>query len=197
MADAAIWDKMARKYAQSPIRNEAAYKEKLARTQDWFTPDTEVFEFGCGTGTTALNHAPHVRKVVATDICANMLEIGQEKAAAANITNVEFRQLGMDDYVPEPNCCDAVLALNLVHLLRDPAAIANVYSMLKPGGVFVQSTVCLGDSGGAKMLLWRVLIPIMQLIGKAPYVAYLRRDELLSALQDAGFELVYQRGFSG
>ncbi len=100
MAKADIWDKMARKYAQAPIRNEAVYREKLARTQSYFTPDTEVFEFGCGSGTTAIAHAPHVRRIVATDLSANMLEIGREQAAAANIDNISFEQVALENFEP-------------------------------------------------------------------------------------------------
>lgn len=48
IVDPAIWDKIARKYAQTPVSNVAVYREKLARTQRRFTPQTEVFEFGCG-----------------------------------------------------------------------------------------------------------------------------------------------------
>ncbi|CAN0461103.1 unnamed protein product [Discosporangium mesarthrocarpum] len=194
MEAAAIWDKMARKYAQSPIRNEAVYRDKLNATQAYFTPDTEVFEFGCGTGTTAIEHAPHVRQIVATDISANMLEIGREKATAANIDNISFEQASMADYDPPAEQYDVVLALNLVHLLENPqAANARAYKMLKPGGIFVTSTVCLGDSGSVKMLLFRMLIPVMQLLGKAPYVAYQTRAQVLADLEVSGFSIDYAR----
>ncbi len=194
MAKADIWDKMARKYAQAPIRNEAVYREKLARTQSYFTPDTEVFEFGCGSGTTAIAHAPHVRRIVATDLSANMLEIGREQAAAANIDNISFEQVALENFEPPIEAYDVVLALSLLHLLEAPqAAMSKAYTMLKPGGIFVTSTVCLGDSGGLKMLLWRVLIPLMQLIGKAPYVNYLGRAQVQSDLEASGFSIDFAR----
>ena len=63
-----FWDKIAEKYAKRPIADEAAYQRKLAVTRDYFRPDMEVLEFGCGTGTTAINHAPYVKHIRATDI---------------------------------------------------------------------------------------------------------------------------------
>jgi 2-polyprenyl-3-methyl-5-hydroxy-6-metoxy-1,4-benzoquinol methylase len=185
---------MARKYAQTPVSNEAVYREKLACTQKYFTPQTEVFEFGCGTGSTALEHAPHVARIVATDISAKMLEIGREKADAAKLTNIEFRQLAVDEFEPPSAACDVVLALNLIHLLGEPeSTMDKLATMLKPGGLFVQSTVCLADGGSAKLLLWRILIPLMQLIGKAPFVSYLSRKQLRRALERSGFEIVHER----
>ena len=49
----AFWNRIAKKYAASPISDEAAYKHKLELTQARMTPETEALEFGCGTGGTA------------------------------------------------------------------------------------------------------------------------------------------------
>ena len=53
-----FWDRHAKGYAKRPVPDEAAYQRKLKMTQDYLTPDMEVLELGCGTGTTALIHAP-------------------------------------------------------------------------------------------------------------------------------------------
>lgn len=63
-----FWDKAASGYAKSAIKDEKSYHKKLAVTQAYLRPDWSVFEFGCGTGTTAILHAPHVRHILATDI---------------------------------------------------------------------------------------------------------------------------------
>jgi ubiquinone/menaquinone biosynthesis C-methylase UbiE len=51
-----FWNKIAEKYSQQPIADEAAYQKKLAVTRDYFRPDMEVLEIGCGTGSTAILH---------------------------------------------------------------------------------------------------------------------------------------------
>lgn len=61
MAHAAcFWDRIADRCARKPVADEAAYQRKLEVTRGYLRPDMEVFEFGCGTGTTALHHAPFV-----------------------------------------------------------------------------------------------------------------------------------------
>lgn len=186
MKAAEFWDKKAESYAKSPVGDEATYNEKLETTRRYFTEDSRVFEFGCGTGTTALHHAPFVKKIVATDISSKMVEIAREKAEAAGISNVEFQCATLEDFNAEGSSFDAVMAHNILHLLEDPEqAIKQSYRLLKPGGVFVTSTVCLGDGFSH----WRVLLFVGRLFRQVPYVNVLKRGELERQLRDAGFEI--------
>lgn len=182
----AFWDKSAPRYARSAIRDEESYRTKLAITQEYFRPDWSVLEFGCGTGSTAIIHAPHVREIVATDISDRMLEIGEERAREAGVDNVSFRQGTLDSLELEAGSFDAVLGLNVLHLVEGlEAAISRVHDLLKPGGIFVSSTALVGEIN----IFWRMLIPLMQALGFAPYVNCLGKGELLSGLTDAGFAI--------
>ena len=67
-----FWDKIADHYSKQPIADEAAYQKKLQVTQAYFQPEMEVLEIGCGTGSTALIHAPYVKHIRAIDFSANM-----------------------------------------------------------------------------------------------------------------------------
>ncbi|GGO80508.1 hypothetical protein GCM10011348_17330 [Marinobacterium nitratireducens] len=184
-----FWDKSASRYARSPIRDEQRYQQKLAVTQGYFRPDWSVLEFGCGTGGTALIHAPFVRHILATDISPRMLEIAESKAREAGVDNVSFRQGTLDSLPLEPESFDAVLGLNILHLLDDvEATIARIYRLLKPGGIFVSSTALVGSLP----IYWRVLIPVMQVLGLAPHVSRLDKEMLVSMLTAAGFGIDYQ-----
>ena len=46
----------------------------------------EVLEFGCGTGGTAIIHAPYVKHIRAIDISGNMIAIAKGKAEADSTT---------------------------------------------------------------------------------------------------------------
>jgi ubiquinone/menaquinone biosynthesis C-methylase UbiE len=193
--DARFWDRAARKYAASRIADMAGYERTLARTRQLLRPTDKVLELGCGTGTTALNLAPSLGALVATDAAAGMIAIAREKAAAAGCTNVTFEQASLDasldTAVHEAGAFDAVLAFNLLHLVRDvPAALARVRRLLRPDGLFVSKTPCLGDAPALMRLAVRVLVPVAQRIGKAPYVAMLTGDALKREIAGAGFALV-------
>ncbi|MEL6402284.1 MAG: class I SAM-dependent methyltransferase [Cyanobacteria bacterium J06626_4] len=184
-----FWDKAAEKYARQPIADEAAYQKKLAVTRDYFRPDMEVLEFGCGTGSTAILHAPYVKHIRAIDFSKNMIAIAQTKAAAQNIQNVTFEPASIDDLNVPDSTYDAVLGLNVLHLLENKeAAIAKVYNMLQPGGLFITSTVCLGDT----MAWFKLITPVGKALGLFPSVKVFTVKDLETSLMDAGFEIDYR-----
>ncbi|RIJ21347.1 class I SAM-dependent methyltransferase [Henriciella barbarensis] len=186
-SDQRFWDRLAAKYASQPISDQETYEQKLAITRKYLTPKSSVFEFGCGTGSTALLHAPYVDYILATDLAQNMLDVGRVKAAEADIQNVDFQRIGIEEFDPDGHSFDVVLGLNILHLCRDPEAVTKkVHALLKPGGYFIQSTVCLKDG----FSLLRFLIPAMKLAGKAPHVTFLSKTDLDRLLDEAGFEQV-------
>lgn len=181
-----FWDKMAARYAKQAIKDEAAYQKKLSITRGYFQPDWSVLEFGCGTGSTAIAHAPYVKQITATDISEKMLTIAEQKTRDAGIDNISYQQGTLDNLPLQAESYDAVLGLNVLHLLEDvPAALSRVHGLLKPGGIFVSSTALIRDMKA----FWRVLIPLMQLVGLAPYVNCFGKQELLAMLNQAGFEI--------
>ncbi len=185
----AFWDKTARRYAKSPVRDVDTYQKKLAITQGYFRQDWSVLEFGCGTGSTALAHAPYVKEILATNISGKMLDIAAQKARDAGVENVRFQQGTLESLELEPENFDAVLGLNILHLLEDAeAAISRVYKVLRPGGIFVSSTALVADI----LVLWRLLIPAMQMVGLAPFVNRFTRETLVSMLTNAGFSIEYE-----
>lgn len=186
-----FWDNAAEKYAKSAIGNEAVYQAKLDATQKYFKPESEVLELGCGTGSTSLHHAPMVRHILATDISDKMLEFGRSRAKEAGIENVTFQQATVENLNADPASFDVVLALNIFHLIEDPeAAVHKASSLLKPGGVLVTGTPCLGD---VVINYYRLIIPLMRLLGKAPPVQYVKRKDLERYFEEAGFEIDFQR----
>lgn len=182
-----FWDKMARKYAASPIADEAGYERSLDQVRRYLGPKVSVFEFGCGTGTTALKLAPNAARIVATDISPEMIAIAREKAAAQGCANVKF-DTGTPDAAPYPDASfDVALGFNILHLVQArAAALAGVRRLLKPGGVFISKTPCLGEMN----FMLRLAVPLMQAVGKAPYVAFFSAEQVEREIASAGFEIV-------
>ncbi|MEM9272714.1 MAG: class I SAM-dependent methyltransferase [Cyanobacteria bacterium P01_F01_bin.143] len=186
---AKFWDKIAEKYAKQPIADEASYQKKLKLTQEYFTPEMEVLEFGCGTGSTAIIHAPYVKYIRAIDISENMIEIAKKKAEEQEINNITFEKLTIEELEAEDGTYDVILGLSILHLLKDKEqAIAKVAQMLKPGGIFVTSTACLGDA----MNWFKLIAPIGKALGIFPLVKVFTVQQLIESLTDAGFAIDYQ-----
>ncbi|MDA9981968.1 class I SAM-dependent methyltransferase [Gammaproteobacteria bacterium] len=185
-----FWDKIAERYSKRPVADEAAYQKKLQVTREYFQPDMEVLEFGCGTGSTAIAHAPYVKHIHAIDISSKMIEIAQGKADAEKVTNVTFERSTIDNFSVSNQTLDAVLALSILHLLENKEdVIAKVHRMVKPGGIFVTSTACLGDT---MMKYIKLIAPIGEILGIMPVVKIFTTKELEDSLTDAGFQIDYE-----
>jgi ubiquinone/menaquinone biosynthesis C-methylase UbiE len=183
-----LWNWLAKGYAKSPVADAAAYQRKLEVTRSYFTPVSEVMEFGCGTGTTAVSHAPFVRHIHACDISKNMLDIARGRAREAGVANVTFELADIIDLDLPDSRFDVVMGHSILHLLKPEmrkAVLAKVYRLLKPGGVFVSSTVC----GDAIPGWGKALILVMRALPMMPPVQTLARDDLRRDITAAGLAI--------
>ncbi|MEZ5911666.1 MAG: methyltransferase domain-containing protein [Paracoccaceae bacterium] len=194
---AKFWDSAAEKYARSPIKDMASYTYTLDRTRSYLHAGDRVLELGCGTGTTARHLAPSVAEITASDVSPAMIDIARRKAAEEGIANMRFAVADTSDPVPDGEVYDAVLAFNLIHLLTDPdRAMTRIHAMLKPGGLFISKTICLPEAGSGwsreRLLLsvMRVALPVMQWLGKAPYVRITTIAELEAMVTSTGFSII-------
>jgi len=180
---AGFWNLLAKRYARQPIADEESYRYKLAETRKILSDSARVLEFGCGTGSTALEHAPFVSHIDGIDFSRSMIAIAQQKAKDAGVANVRFEIADITTYeASDPY--DVVLGMSILHLLNDRrAVISKVYDILTPGGVFVSSTMCLGN--GAKML--RAAVRMLSPLGVLPTVAFFSQDDLKAEMAKAGF----------
>jgi len=186
-----FWNKLARRYAKSPVANPDAYQVKLDKTAEYLSPTDRVLEFGCGTGTTALIHAPRVAQIEGIDFSKEMIAIAREKLWDQSAPNASFEVARFEDWpVPvDGQGYDAILGMSILHLVEDAEVVlAKVHRSLKPGGLFFSSTVCLGDTRGPE----RYFLPPLSAIGILPKLRFFKSMDLLALIQDHGFEIEHQ-----
>ena len=73
-----------------------------------------------------------------------------------------------------------------LHLLEDKEkAMADIYAMLKPGGIFVTSTVCIAEMAS----IFKHLLPLGSAIGLLPIIKIFTSADLEKSMKAAGFKL--------
>jgi len=169
------------------VADEDAYERTLDRVRAYLTPTDRVLELGCGTGTTAVKLAGSAREILGTDYSQEMIAIATAKARLGGVTHVRFEQRTLDDPALGRESFDVLMAMNLLHLLSDLSArLERIRELLRPGGLFISKTPCVGDQGFAL----RLVIPLMRATGLAPYVNFVTERSLAAAIAGAGFEVV-------
>lgn len=184
---ARFWDLAARKYAASPIADAAGYEATLKRVQALLKADDTVLEIGCGTGSTALRVAPGTRRMLATDVSAEMIAIAREKLATTPCPQLRFELADAETMTVIAGPYDAVLAFNVLHLFGDlDHALESVLAPLKPGGLFISKTPCLAEMNP---IVPRLLVPLMRAFGKAPAVRVFDATQLQAAFERRGLQI--------
>lgn len=181
-----FWDMRAQTYDLTSGKIYAeTYDQTAASAVKYLKPSDRVLEFACGTGLITLRLAPHVSYIRGIDISPKMADIAREKARG--LSNVEITNTDLFDPCLKPGSFDAAAAFNVLLYLPDlPAALARIRELLKPGGVFLSATDCLGSrpsvTGLKKLLKSRT--------GSMPYTAFFTRHGLERRISQCGFTVL-------
>lgn len=132
----AQFGKNAANYATSSVH---AKGNSLTRLVELVQPKSDwvMLDIATGAGHTAAAFAPHVARVIATDITPEMLVETDKLASGKGLANIETR-IADADALPFPDASfDAVTCRIAPHHFPDIAAfVSEVARVLKPGGVF-------------------------------------------------------------
>lgn len=183
-----FWNMRSRTYDQQSGEEYAqAYEKTVSNTLKYLNGEARVLEFACGTGITTVAIAPHVSFVRAIDISDEMVGKAREKIQALGLSNVELSQTDLFDPCLEEGSFDAVTAFNVLLYVENRAQVLErIRSLLKPGGMFLSATDCLGEGitrvGIRKF--WK------SHTGSMPYVAFDSRKKLEGEIVRAGFTVL-------
>ncbi len=166
---------------------EEAYEKTVALTLKYLHPEDRVLDYACGTGIPTIRLAPHVKEIRGIDISMDMVRRAQNKVAEWNIPNVTITNTGIFDPGLREGSFDAITAFNLLLYLDNlDEVLARLRRLLKPGGLFLSATDCLGSGltrEGVKKF-------IKSHTGRMPYVAFFRQEKLPGLIEKAGFTVL-------
>lgn len=166
---------------------ENAYRKTVKRSAAFLKKEDRVFEIGCGTGVATIPLSKYVKEITATDISENMLQKAREKAKNQSKDNIIFRTGELTEMEVEPESYDVVAAYNvLLYMKNQEEVLKKVYEVLKPGGIFLSATDCLGRnlSKDSVKKFWKSKLHLM------PYVAFDTPISLMRKIQKNDFEVL-------
>ena len=166
------------------------HEETINSVNRYLKPTDRVLDFACGTCTISIGIAGHAAQVRAIDISEKMVELGRAKVEKMGIGNIEVSRCGLFDESLEPGSFDAVVAANVICYLEHwDEEMARISSLLKPGGLFLSATDCLGDQ-----ITWVGIKKFIKVhTGKMPYEAFFRMKGLEKKIANSGFTILESR----
>ena len=164
-----FWDRSAGNYDKTEERFAFIHNRSRENAKRYLKDTDIVLDYGCGTGTTACEISGLVKRVRAIDISTGMIEIANEKAASDGVVNIDFEQADIFDDEFENGSFDVVLAFNMLHTVPDPKRVVQTtVGLLKPGGLFISITPCLGSRKSILVLLQMFIVRALLKVGAIP-----------------------------
>jgi len=181
-----FWDKTASQYDQIESKDEQTYINIIKRTKTHLKISDVVLDYGCGTGLIANEISEYVKGIYAIDISSNMIEIAEKKAKERNIANINYAHTTIFDERYKKGSFDVILAFHVLHLLEDePIVLQRMNELLKPGGLLISATPCVGEK-----IFLRSLLFLAGRVGLAPKIRSFKMRNLVDTIEKGNFSIV-------
>ncbi len=182
-----FWNRIAENYNKSERKDVKSFNNLMSKVKENLKPDDIVLDFACGTGSISFEIADSVKKIHAIDTSSKMVEIAKRNIANSHVKNIIFEHLPITYKGLSKTKYDSVLAFNILHLLKETkSTIERIQELLKPGGLFISSTPCLGE----KYSIIFGFLSLFSKIGVIPYVRTLKFTQLKNLIMKSGFKIV-------
>ena len=181
-----FWDKAANTYDQAEKKDEQIYINIIEKTKKHLRISDIVLDYGCGTGLISNEIAGDVKVIHGIDISSNMIGIAAKKAEERNIKNIDYSQATIFDERYQSGSFDVILVFHVLHLLDDEhMTIQRIHELLKPGGLLISATPCMGE----KKIL-NNLIVLAGKVGLVPNIKLFTLSNLVNTIEEKNFSII-------
>jgi 2-polyprenyl-3-methyl-5-hydroxy-6-metoxy-1,4-benzoquinol methylase len=180
-----FWDRMAKYLDRVERKDEATNIKIIEKTRNQLKISDNVLDYGCGTGTAAIEIASSVKTVTGIDISSKMIEAAKGKTVEHKVKNIDSVQTTIFDEKLKLGSFDVILCFNLLHLVDDKTNVMRrINELLKRGGLIISATPCI------KGTFLGVLLSLVSKIGLIPQITSFKISELEDLMTDGNFEIV-------
>ncbi len=182
-----FWDKQAKSYTNQQQRVQLTENKDFITTLKYLNIDDIVLDYGCGGGIVSAGIADKVKEIHAIDVSSKMIGVAKANAADSNINNIHYAQATIFDERFQRESFNVILAFRVLHVLEDvQGVIRRINELLKPGGVFISVTTCMGS----QKALFGTIIFLARKLGILPVkINMFKLQELQGLLTGGGFKI--------
>lgn len=186
-----FWDKLSNKFDKRAKNFEQTTIKTIENTKKYLNVSDIVLDYGCATGIITYKIADNVKEIYGIDISSKMIEAAKRKAGERKIENIDFVQAIIFDKRYKRESFDVILALSIIHLVEDtPKVMQRINELLKPGGLIISSTACLGEKKTFLSILLSIPIFLLIKIGIVPNMRFFKISELEDSITKENFQII-------
>ncbi|MCG3221783.1 MAG: class I SAM-dependent methyltransferase, partial [Candidatus Heimdallarchaeota archaeon] len=182
-----FWDRTAKEYETKEIKWEKIFNKAVENTKKYLSSNDVLLDYACGAGVITAQIASCVKETHAIDISSKLLDVAKRMANERKIENISFVKTTIFDERYQKESFDVITAFNILHLLEDSKEIIQrINELLKPGGLFISETPCLGE----KKSLLGTFLSLLSKLRIVPYLNRLKFSELEDLLAERKFQII-------
>ncbi|HCH31666.1 MAG TPA: class I SAM-dependent methyltransferase [Oceanospirillaceae bacterium] len=187
-----FWDKASKNYDKTEGRFEYIHKKARENTTKHLKGSHIVLDYGCGTGTASCVLAGQVKEIHGIDISSEMIRIAKEKSAVNSAANLSFEKADIFEEKFQNESFDVILAFNMLHTVPNPQAVTHrINDLLKPDGLFISITPCLGQKMSFLVNLQIQLVRLLCKFGVIPIpIRRIKSSDIDDLLAKGEFEII-------
>lgn len=191
-----MWNKLAKNWDTPGVSLGENDLRMIERTKKYFDVSSVILDYGCATGSIALEIASLAKEVHGIDISQNMVEVAKRKADERGVKNISFTKAAIFDERLKEGTFDSILSLSILHLVENPAQVlGRINQLLKSGGIFISVTPCLGEKTFLSVLM-NIPIFLLSRAGLIPSITFFSASSLTASITSAGFQMIEQKDLS-
>ncbi len=182
-----FWDRLVKNYDNETPNIGKNHIKTIEKIKEYLKDSNTVLDCGCATGAIANDIANNVKEIHGIDISSKMIQVAKRKASERNVVNVNYIKSTIFNENFKSNSYDAILAFNVLHLIEDTQMLLKrINVLLKPGGLLISSTACLGE----KRTFLTALLLLLTKLRIIPQINFYKSSELESLITNENFQLV-------
>jgi 2-polyprenyl-3-methyl-5-hydroxy-6-metoxy-1,4-benzoquinol methylase len=186
-----FWNKMAGIYDKQVLKKFGkTYRDTIEISEMYLKPEHEALDVACGTGITTVELAKNVKSVFAVDVSYKMIEIAKKKAEKKKISSINFKVADVLDPEIKKRKFDVVFLFNIIYFIEDVDKVMKYLNeRLKPEGIILSSTDCLGEKFSIITCIQKLLIKLKIL----PFMRFYKDEELEALFFRNNFKVVEKK----
>jgi len=184
-----FWNKLSTNYDKKA--KDQTFEQLLNRSPKYLQRDDVVLDFACATGLYSFEFARHVKEIQAFDSSSEMIVIAKDQANKNGNANITFSHTTLFDKKYQEGSFDTIMAFNILLYFEDTEKILNrMNKLLKPKGLIITSTACLGEKRTFIGIVSGSVIFILKKLGILPYLKFYKIPELKEVIANCGFKSI-------
>lgn len=188
-----FWNLLSKSFDNREKKSDTGPSKLVENTIQYLNSNDVVLDIGCATGTYSFQFARFVKELYGVDISSKMIESAKRRTLELKIENVEFIYTTIFDDKLKRESFDVILAFDVLHFFEDnQLAIKRINELLKPGGIFISTTACLGEESNFVSIILKFFVKIRIV----PLMHFYKISSIKNLIDSGNFEIFETANYS-